>query len=304
MTRPRERDADNPAVVYLESLSRGSYWAVQHSLETIASILGGGDPWRFAWHGLRYRDTARVRAELVRRYAPATVNKMLTVLRGVLKTCWRLGLMDAETCRRAADVANVRARTLPAGRGVERDEVRALLEVCAADPSTAGRRDAAVVAVLYASGLRRAELCGLDLDDFDPAECVLTVRAGKGRQDRRVFLVRGACELVREWIEVRGQQAGPLFCPVSAAGEVRTTRLRGESVHYVLKKRQREAGLDGITPHDFRRGYVSGLLAAGVDVFTVQQLAGHEDAVTTARYDRRGDEGRRAAAGLLEIPVI
>ena len=48
MTRPRERDADNPAVVYLESLSRGSYWAVQHSLETIASILGGGDPWRFA----------------------------------------------------------------------------------------------------------------------------------------------------------------------------------------------------------------------------------------------------------------
>ena len=107
MTRPRERDADNPAVVYLESLSRGSYWAVQHSLETTASILGGGDPWRYDWHELRYRDTAGVRAELVRRYAPATVNKMLTVLRGVLKTCWRLGLMDAETYRRAADVANV-----------------------------------------------------------------------------------------------------------------------------------------------------------------------------------------------------
>jgi len=304
MTRPREHDADHPAVVYLESLSRGSYWAVQHSLETIASILGGADPWRFAWHRLRYRDTARVRAELVRRYAPATVNKMLTVLRGVLKTCWRLGLMDAETYRRAADVANVRARTLPAGRGVERDEVRALLEACAADPSTAGRRDAAVVAVLYASGLRRAELCGLDLDDFDPAECVLTVRAGKGRQDRRVFLARGACDLVREWIEARGEEAGPLFCPVSAAGEVRTTRLRGESVLYILKKRQREAGLDGITPHDFRRGYVSGLLAAGVDVFTVQRMAGHADAVTTARYDRRGDEARRAAAGLLELPTI
>jgi len=213
MTRAQERDADNPAVVYLDSLSRGSYWAVQHSLETIASILGGGDPWRFAWHRLRYRDTARVRAELVRRYAPATVNKMLTVLRGVLKTCWRLGLMDAETYRRAADVANVRARTLPAGRGVERDEVRALLEACAADLSTAGRRDAAVVAILYASGLRRAELCGLDLDDFDPAECVLTVRAGKGRQDRRVFLERGACEMIREWIEARSEAPGPLFCP-------------------------------------------------------------------------------------------
>jgi len=82
---------------------------------------------------------------------------------------------------------------------------------------------------------------------------------------RRVFLARGACDSVRKWIEVRGDEAGPLLCPVSAAGEVRTIRLRGESVHYILKKRQREAGLDGITPHDFRRGYVSGLLAAGVD---------------------------------------
>jgi len=117
-----------------------------------------------------------------------------------------------------------------------------------------------------------------------------------------VFLARGACELVREWIEARGDEPGPLFCPVSAAGEVRTTRLRGESVHYVLKKRQREADLDGITPHDFRRGYVSGLLAAGVDVFTVQRMAGHADAVTTARYDRRGENDRRVAARLLEIP--
>lgn len=302
MTRPRPRDADNPAAVYRDSLSQGSYWAIHHSLETIVSVLGGGDPWRYSWHQLRYRDTARVRAQLVSRYTPATVNKMLTVLRGVLKTCWRLGLMDAETYQRAADVANVRARTLPAGRGVEREEVRALLEVCAADPSTAGRRDAAIVAILYASGLRRAELCGLDLADFDPAECVLTVRAGKGRQDRRVFLARGACELVGEWIDARGAEPGPLFCPVSAGGAIRTTRLRGESVHYVLKRRQRESRLDGITPHDFRRGYVSGLLAAGVDVVTVQQLAGHADAVTTARYDRRGDEGRRAAARLLHLP--
>jgi len=48
---------------------------------------------------------------------------------------------------------------------------------------------------------------------------------------------------------------------------------------------------------------VSRLLEAGVDVFTVQQLAGHADAVTTARYDRRGVEGRRAAAQLLTLPT-
>jgi site-specific recombinase XerD len=83
---------------------------------------------------------------------------------------------------------------------------------------------------------------------------------------------------------------------------VRLTRLRGEAVRYILQRRQRQAGLTGITPHDFRKAYVSELLRAGVDVFTVQRLAGHADAVTTARYDRRGEGERRRAAGCLQIP--
>jgi integrase len=295
------RPADNPAAIYRDSLSRGSYWAVHHSLETIVKLLGGTDPWTYPWHRLRYRDTARLRAQLVERYAPATVNKILSALRGVLKTCWRLGLMDAETHARAADVANVRAKTLPSGRAVERDEVRALFAAC--DESRAGRRDAAMLAILYGGGLRRAELCGLDLDDFDAGECLINVRAGKGRRDRRVFLAQSVCEEVRKWIGARGGDAGPLFCPISSTGTVRLTRLRGEAVRYILQKRQQQAGLAGITPHGFRRHYVSELLTAGVDVFTVQRLAGHADAVRTARYDRRGDGERRRAAAQLRIPA-
>ncbi|HSL84026.1 MAG TPA: integrase, partial [Thermoanaerobaculia bacterium] len=99
MTLPLELESDNAAVVYLESLSKGSYWAVRHSLETIAEIVGGEgtDPWTFPWANLRYQHTARVRRELVQRYAPATVNKMLSALRGTLTNAWRLGLMDADT---------------------------------------------------------------------------------------------------------------------------------------------------------------------------------------------------------------
>ena len=297
MTR---RDADNPAAIYRDSLSRGSYWAVHHSLETIVRLLDAADPWTYPWHRLRYRDTARLRAALVERYAPATVNRILSALRGVLKTCWRLGLMDAETYARAADVANVRAKTLPSGRAVERDEVRALFAAC--DDSPAGRRDAAMLAILYGGGLRRAELCGLDVDDFDADGCVITVR-GKGRRDRRVFLSKPACRLVKRWIAARGGDDGALFCPISSTGAVRLTRLRGEAVRYILQRRQRQAGLTGITPHAMRRAYVSTLLEAGVDVFTVQRLAGHADAVTTARYDRRGEGERRRAAAQLRIPV-
>lgn len=151
MTLPLDLESDNPAVVYLKSLSKGSYWAVRHSLETIAEILAGenADPWTFPWEELRYQHTARVRRELVDQYAPATVNKMLSALRGVLKNAWRLGMMDADTYSRAVAVENVRAKTQPKGEAVGQEELAALFKVCAEDPSPAGRRDAAMFAVLY-----------------------------------------------------------------------------------------------------------------------------------------------------------
>ena len=198
MTLPLDPETDNPAVVYLESLAPGSYWAVRHSLETIAEILAGedADPWTFPWEELRYQHTARVRRQLVDRYAPATVNKMLSALRGVLKSAWRLGRMDADTYSRAVAVENVRARTQPKGDAVGQEEVAALFRVCAEDASPAGRRDAAMFAVLYGGGLRRTELCELNLGDFDSDDRSLSVRSGKGRRGRTVYLPEAVCEHV------------------------------------------------------------------------------------------------------------
>jgi site-specific recombinase XerD len=212
--------------------------------------------------------------------------------------------MDHETYARAVDVENVKAKTLPRGRAVAQDELRALFRVCAADPSLAGRRDAAMLAVLYGGGLRRAELCGLDLADFDAGSCTLAVRNGKGRRDRTVYLNADACRFVREWLRERGGEAGPLFCPVSCAGNVRLTRMRGESLWYILRRRLRAAGVEGISPHSLRRAFCTRLLEAGVDVFTVQRLAGHADASTTARYDRRRETAQREAAGRLPQPAV
>ncbi len=80
--------------------------------------------------------------------------------------------------------------------------------------------------------------------------------------------------------------------------------MRGESIAYILRRRQEEAGTETFSPHDLRRRPVTGLLDAGVDVFTVQQLAGHADAATTARYDRRGEKAKRRAVQKLSIPSL
>ena len=109
------------------------------------------------------------------------------------------------------------------------------------------------------------------------------MRAGKGRRDRTVYLPEAVCRRLKAWIEVREEEPSLLFCPVRMTGEVPITQLRGETLWYILKRRQRQAGLEGVTPHGFRQAYVSGMLENGVDLLTVQEFVGHSNAVTTAR---------------------
>jgi len=269
-----------------------------------------------AWHQLRYEHTQVVRAVLADRYAAATVNKMLSALRGVLRECWRLGLISADDYQRAADLATVKGSTLPRGRALAAGELRALLADCAADLGenrnprqgsrrfAAGRRDAAIVATLYAGGLRRAEAVALDLSDYAINTGQLTVRAGKGNKARLVYAQGGAAGYLADWLAVRGSSAGPLFCPVDKAGRVALRRMTPQAILYLLRRRAERAGVAAFSPHDLRRTFISDLLDAGADIATVRGLAGHANIQTTARYDRRGEITKQRAAELLHVPYL
>ncbi len=290
-----------PAQLYLAGLSSGSQGMGQ-CLDIIARLLDDMyDADTYPWHEITYRDSMTIRIALTERYKPATVNKMLSTLRGVLKQAWRLGLMDADAYRRAADVENVRNSNLLSGRALAGEEIGKLFAACA-DATPKGARDAALLAVLYGCGLRRGELARLDVEDFDTDDCSIVVN-GKGGKQRTVYLAETGCRYVETWLEQRGNVPGPLFCPVGQKGEVRITRLRGESVAYIIKRLQQTAEVDHFSAHDLRRSTVTHLLDAGVDVFTVQKLAGHADITTTARYDRRGEQAKRLAVQSLSLPV-
>lgn len=272
------------------------------ALDTIAHLLtSNADALAVNWAALRFQHTAAIRSKLIEKYSAATANKMLSALRGVLKAAWRLGLMDADDYTRAADIKSVSGSTLPAGRALTAGEIAALLEACASDPTPAGARDAALIALLRAGGLRRAEICALDLDDYTPADGQLIIK-GKRNKERTAYVTNGAADALADWLTVRGTEPGPLFCPVNKGGRVILRRMFPEAVFNMLQKRGEQAGVKDLSPHDLRRTFVSDLLDAGADISTVQRLAGHASVNTTARYDRRGEEAKRKAVELLHVP--
>ena len=114
----------------------------------LATKAGDADRASFPWHALRYQHTQALRASLAERYAPATANKHLAALRGVLKGAWRVGLVESEDYHRAVDLEGIRGEVLPAGQELQAGELRALFTAYGEDQTAAGCRDAALLAVL------------------------------------------------------------------------------------------------------------------------------------------------------------
>lgn len=294
----------NPALVYLSGLtSHHSQRTMRTALENIASLLSNGERGAidFPWAQLRYEHTQAIRARLAEKYAPATVNKMLSALRGVLTAATNLGQMTADNLHKATAIKSMKGSTLPTGRELSPKEIRALARVCREDETPAGVRDAAMIGVLYTTGMRRSELTALDLADYDAETGKLDIRHGKGNRQRTVYLADGAQEALDNWIKVRGSEPGALFCAINRHGRIIPGHMADQAVYTAVKKRGEQAGIENFSPHDLRRSFVSDQLDAGTDLVTVQKIAGHASPVTTSRYDRRGEESKRKAAKLLRF---
>ena len=227
--------------------------------------------------------------------------KCYVPLRRVLKEAHRLDLLDAQDYTKAVDLASIRETKNLSGRALSPDEIAALMDVCH-EKSPIDIRDAALFVILRGGGLRRAEVVKLELKDFKPSTGAMEICFGKGGKDRTVYLPEGAIAFVEEWLDLRGFEPGPLLCPVRKGGRVELRQMTSDAVLKIVRRRAFQASVDSFSPHDFRRTFCSDLLDAGIDISTVQKLAGHASPVTTAKYDRRGEETKRRAVQALHIP--
>ncbi|APT85003.1 tyrosine recombinase XerC [Corynebacterium aquilae] len=167
-----------------------------------------------------------------------------------------------------------------------------------AEPHTPQRaaqalRDQAMMELLYATGMRVAELVGLNIGDIDTRTCRATV-TGKGNKQRTVPFGTPAAQAVENWLHNgRGHLATPgekaLFVGV------RGKRIDQRQVRRIVEKLARDIDAQGLTPHGLRHTAATHLLDGGADLTTVQEVLGHASLNTTQIYTHVSTQRLREA---------
>ena len=229
-----------------------------------------------------------------REYARRSVARKAAALRRYFAWLVRAGHVDADP------TVGLQARggdgRLP--RVLERRDLDELLEGALPEdePDWRRRRDDAVLEVLYGSGLRVSELCGLGIGSIDLAASAVVVW-GKGAKERRVPLSAPAVAALRRWLGVRHEVVGD-DVPSSRSGPVLFGNERGRpltprDVRRIVDRRSPSP----THPHALRHSYATHLLDGGADLRAVQELLGHASVSTTQRYTHVSRERLRTAYG-------
>ena len=209
--------------------------------------------------------------------APRSIQRRLSAVRSFFDYLVR------EKVIRSNPASEVRApkaaRRLP--HTLDADQMARLLEI-PPDDDVLVTRDRALMELLYSSGLRLAEIIGLDMTDLDLADRTVRV-LGKGRKSRIVPVGRKAIEALQQWLEKRPALARSDEMAVFVGRNGR--RLGPRAVQSRVAHWARRQGLGvHVHPHLFRHSFASHLLESGAELRSVQEMLGHANLSTTQIY--------------------
>jgi integrase/recombinase XerC len=227
-----------------------------------------------------------------RGYSRRTIARKASAVRSMFEWAVEGGLTAANP---AEDLVTPKiGRPLP--RALKASEAAALCELPPSDDPV-GLRDRAILELLYGSGLRVGELCGLDIDDIDLRQAMLRV-TGKGRKQRMVPLSEPAREALERYLD--GGRARLLERAVTPPAphalflNLRGGRVGPRSVRSMIGRYLTADGRRPVGPHALRHSFATHLLDGGADLRAVQELLGHESLATTQIYTHISTERLRA----------
>ncbi len=233
-------------------------------------------------------DPAKVRPKMLRgwlvelderRLARTSIQRKLSAARSFFTSLLEAGVLEVHP---ATGLRQARSRR-PLPGHLETSEIEALL--AAPDVLTpAGRRNRALLELMYSAGTRAAETVGLDRRDVDLARGIALVR-GKGRKERLAPLGSHALRALRGYLDDPERPRGVRPDTQAVFLNLRGRRLTTRSVARIVERCALSAGLRRhTTPHTLRHSFATHLLDAGADLRSVQELLGHAHLTTTQIY--------------------
>ncbi|HEV3091217.1 MAG TPA: tyrosine-type recombinase/integrase [Candidatus Cybelea sp.] len=211
-----------------------------------------------------------------RRYDSRTVCRKLSSIRALYRFLKITGVLEDDPASAIPGPSIAKKRPAP----LKVAEVAKLLGTSLAGRSEViRRRDAAIMELFYASGLRRAELAGARLADLDIAERTIRV-TGKGNKERTVLINHAAADAIEAYLRVRPPSSDPaIFLGRGGKG------LSPKHVWRIFRDIYRVSGITKhASPHTLRHSFATHLVENGVDLETVRELLGHESLATTGVY--------------------
>ena len=211
--------------------------------------------------------------------SPASVARALAAVRMFCRFCVLQRLLEDDPS--GAVEPPKKASRLPTT--ISDQAMQALVEAPAGGEDLHWVRDRALLALLYATGMRASELTGLKLTDVNFDLGVIRV-LGKGRKERIVPAAEAALERVRDYLLERSASGAPKTTDTLFLSR-RGRTLRREDIFRIVRKYVRRAAMRGrISPHTLRHCFATQLLAGGADLRSVQEMLGHADIATTQIY--------------------
>lgn len=212
-----------------------------------------------------------------KQYNATTVRRKLSSIKALYKFLRRTGVRPDNP---ASDVPGPPvSRKVPEHLNIP--EVGTLLDTRPLPdrPEAFAIRDYAILELLYATGMRRAEIASADLSDLNLRDRELLVH-GKGRKERRVVFNHTAARALERYLALRARTADPALF-IGRGGK----RLTPKHIWRIFRQTYKLSGLDEhASPHTLRHSFATHMLEAGVDLETVRELLGHESLATTGMY--------------------
>lgn len=239
-----------------------------------------------AWDGVQKNHLATYVDVLKneREYASSTVARKVAATKSFFRYLTNNGLLE-ENPSATLDSPKVR-KYLPTSISVE--EVERLLKAPLKGSGCRSVRDAALLELLYATGMRVSEVVALDVDHVDTENgCVHCFSSGNEHRERVIPMYPRAVDALQSYIEEGRPRLLQNETEDALLLNHRGHRLTRQGLWLIIKKYVRQAGLDdSVTPHTLRHSFATHLLNGGADVRRVQGLLGHANVSTTQVYTK------------------